>query len=78
MKSIVMLFDAAKGNFVKECIYTLPPKKALICAIKQYHNDFNTFNYPDDIEGIYKSNVIKDRLLFNLSDDLILYSQKAW
>ena len=77
MKSVVMLFDARKGEFVNEAIYTLSPMKAMISAVMQYKGDFNTQNYPSKLDGIYKSNVIKDRLLYNLSDDLIMYSQKA-
>jgi hypothetical protein len=77
MKSVVMLFDARKGEFVKEEIYTLSPMKAMISAVMQYKGDFNTQNYPSKLDGIYKSNVIKDRLLYNLSDDFIMYSQKA-
>lgn len=77
MKSVVMLFDARKGEFVKETIYTLSPMEAMISAVMQYKGDFNTQNYPSKLDGIYKSNVIKDRLLYNLSDDLIMYSQKA-
>lgn len=72
-----MLFDTRKGEFVKEAIYTLSPMKAMISAVMQYKGDFNTQNYPSELDGIYKSNVIKDRLLYNLSDDLIMYSQKA-
>ena len=72
MKSVVMLFDARKGEFIKEAIYTLSPMKAMISAVMQYKGDF-----PSKLDGIYKSNVVKDRLLYNLSDDLIMYSQKA-
>ena len=72
-----MLFDARKGEFVKEEIYTLSPRKAMINAVMQYKWNFNTQDYPSKLDGIYKSNVIKDRLLYNLSDDLIIYSQKA-
>lgn len=77
MKSIVMLFDARKGEFVKEEIYTLSPKKAMISAVMQYKGNFNTQDYPSKLDGVYKSNAVKDRLLYNLSDDLIMYSQKA-
>lgn len=77
MKSIVMLFDARKGEFVKEEIYTLSPRKAMISAVMQYKGNFNTQDYSSKLDGIYKSNIIKDRLLYNLSDDLIIYSQKA-
>ena len=77
MKSVVMLFDARKGDFIKEAIYSLPPRKALICAVMQYKGNFNTCKYPDDLEEIYKSNVIKDRLLYDINENLIMYSQKA-
>ena len=77
MKSVVMLFDGRKGEFVKEIIYTLSPRKALICAAMQYKGNFNTWEYPDDLEGIYKSKVIKDRLLYDIDENLIMYSQKA-
>ena len=49
----------------------------MISAVMQYKGNFNTQDYPSKLDGIYKSNIIKDRLLYNLSDDLIIYSQKA-
>ena len=72
-----MLFDATKGEFVEEYLYTLPPKKALICAINQHKGNFNTWEYPNDIEGIHKSNCVKGRLLFDIDEDRILYAQEA-
>ena len=77
MKSFVMLFDATKGEFVKEALYTLLPKKALITAVMQYKGNMNSEKYPKDLDGIYKSKVVKGRLLYNLTDNLIMYSQKA-
>lgn len=77
MKSVVMLFDATKGEFVKEAVYCLPPKKALICAVNQYKGNFNTWEYPNDMEGIHKSNCVKGRLLFDITEDLIMYAQEA-
>ena len=69
-----MLFDATKGDFVKEALYTLSPKKALITAVMQYKGNMNSEKYPKDLDGIYKS---KGRLLYDLTDNLTMYSQKA-
>ena len=77
MKSIVTLFDAKKGMFISEQLYSLPPMKALICAVEQYKGNFNTWDYPDKLDGIYKSNIIESGLLYNIND-LIMYSQEAW
>lgn len=49
MKSVVMLFDARKGEFVKEAICTLSPMKAMVSAVMQYKRDFNTQNYPSKL-----------------------------
>lgn len=77
MISFCMLFDATKGEFIQEARYTLPPKEALIAAVEQYKGNYNWWDYPKELEGIYKSNVIKDRLLYNITDDLIMYAQLA-
>lgn len=77
MKSFVMLFDATKGDFVKEALYTLSPKKALITAVMQYKENMNSEKYPKDLDGIYKSKAVKGRLLYDLTDNLTMYSQKA-
>jgi hypothetical protein len=74
-KSIVSVFDATKGEFTEEKMYYLPPKKALICEIMQRKGNYNTSNYPKNLDGIYKSKVIKDRLLYDFSENIILYSQ---
>ena len=77
MKSVVMLFDAIKGEFIKEAFYSLPPKKALIAAVMQYKGNTNTWEYPTDLDGIYKSHIIKDRLMYDITENLIMYAQKA-
>lgn len=77
MKSLVMLFDFEKGDFIKGSLYTLSPKKALICAVMQYKGDYNTANYPADLNGIYKSPSIKDRILFDVSENLTFCAQVA-
>ena len=75
MVSFVMLFDANEGMFIQEARYTLSPMEALIAAIEQYKGNYNTWEYPKTLNGVYKSNVIKDRLLYDISDNLVLYSQ---
>ena len=77
MNSLVMLFDATKGDFVKEALYTLQPKKALINAVMQYKGNMNSEKYPKDLDGIYKSKAAKGRLLYDLTYNLTMYSQKA-
>lgn len=77
MVSYCMLFDAKKGCFVSEGRYTLSPKKAMIAAVEQYKGNYNTFEYPKELDGIYESKVIKGRLLYNITDDLIMYAQLA-
>ena len=42
------------GMMPKVAIYTLPPKKALVCAIMQHvHKDYNTNSYPEEISGMW-------------------------
>ena len=77
MNSLVMLFDAKKGDFVQKALYSLPPKKALICAVMQYKGNINTWEYPKDLDGIYKSRMVKDRLLYDITDNLTMYAQRA-
>lgn len=77
-KVICMLFNAISGDFEKTAFYTgLTRERALICFKEQLQGNFNSWEYPESIDGVYKSNVIKDRLLYNLTDDLIIYAQYA-
>lgn len=76
-KTMVILWNMETGNAEKTAFYSLPIKKALICAINQYNGNFNTANYPADVNGIYKSKMIKDRLIYDISENLILTAQKA-
>lgn len=69
----VVLYDMANGaKEVKEALYTLPAKEALICAIEQNKGNYNWWDYPKNIEGIYPSKVIKGRLFYDITDNLIL------
>ena len=77
MVSFVMLFDANEGTFIQEERYTLSPMEAMIAAVEQYKGNYNTGEYPKTLDGVYKSNVVKDRLLYDISDHLVMYSQLA-
>jgi hypothetical protein len=77
-KSIIAgVWNAATGEFIHEALYHgITREKAIINIIKQFFNkDYCTWNYPDNIEGIHKSQVIKDRLLYDYTDNIIIYAQ---
>lgn len=79
-KSIIVSFwDANKPQTETSWLYTgISREKAIIYFIEQYFkNNYNTWMYPEKLTGIYKSNVIKDRLLYDYTDDIIIFSQYA-
>lgn len=75
--SIVMVFDASKGVFTEEQLFSLSPKKALIAFLEQRKSNYNTSSYPKDIEGVYKSSCYDStgRILYDLDDTHTVYSQ---
>ena len=74
----VTIWDGRGGSIVKECLYTnMTVKEALICGINQFRGNFNTWEYPKDMDGIYKSKMVKGRLLYDLSSDVSVYAQRA-
>ena len=75
MTSFVMIWDGNTGECIKSARYTLSPKKALIAAVMQYNGNYNTWEYPKDIKGIYKSKFVKGRLIYDISDRYVMYSQ---
>ena len=76
---IVGLWDAKKPEIETSYIYNgISREKAIICFINQYFNkNYNTWEYETQLNGIRKSNIIKDRLLYDYTDDLIIYAQYA-
>lgn len=77
-KVLVMIWDGRSGDFIKTSLYTnISVKQALINAVYQLKGNFNTWEYPTELDGIYKSKMVKDRLLYDISEDLVLYAQKA-
>ena len=77
MTSFVMLFDCYKGDFVKEARYTLSPMEALIAAVEQFKGNFNTMDYPKTLPEVYPSKAVKGRLLYDINEQYIMYSQPA-
>ena len=72
----VVLADMRTAEDVKEALYNLPVKKALIAAYMQYHGDYNWTKYPKDIEGIVKSKEIKGRYYLPITEDIVLRAQE--
>ena len=74
----VMLWDGRTGRDEQTSVYESETvKKALINAIMQYKGNYNTWDYPKDLDGIHKSNCVKGRLLYDISEDLVMYAQEA-
>lgn len=75
---IVQLWDANAGDFYRSALfYNTTPEKALIAYLEQMKGNFNTWTYPEDLEGIYKSQAVQDRILYDLTDDITVYAQRA-
>lgn len=80
MRSIFVIeFDMKTGKDTKTVLYNgITRKQGIINYIEQFkHNNYNTWNYPDDIQGIEKSYFINDRLLYQYDDNTIIYTQYA-
>lgn len=75
----VQLWDAsAGGDFYNGAIfYNMTAKAAMIAYLEQMRGNFNTWTYPKDLEGIYKSQAVQDRILYDLTDDITVYAQRA-
>lgn len=67
--STIFTLDEETGVIKRQSTYSLPPKKALIAFIRQSENDFNTWTYPDHIDGIRESNVAKDHYYWDDFDN---------
>ena len=59
MKTIIYSLEENNGKVIEESVYSLPPKQALIAFVKQLKNDFNTWLYPVNMDGIWESKRIK-------------------
>jgi hypothetical protein len=79
-KSILVIeYNIRTGKDVKTYLYHgITRKQGIINYIMQEkHNNFNTWEYPTSLDGIIKSNFIKDRILYQYNDNTIIYSQYA-
>lgn len=76
---LVGIWDANNLDIKTTYLYHgISRKQAIINFIHQYfNNDYNTMSYEKELSGIYKSNCIKDRLLYDYTEDIIIYSQYA-
>ena len=65
--------NATTGKIEEKAIYTLPALQALICYIEQKRNNFNTWTYPKQIEGIFptKAKLNTGVLYYNDGETLI-------
>jgi hypothetical protein len=71
----VMLWDAKQERITKILGYKAPSARvALVNAIEYYYGEFNTWKYPRDNDKIYSSHLVEGRLLYDISDDLTLYT----
>ena len=75
MTTSIIIWKGTTGKILKKAVYSLPIKEALIAAVEQYKGNYNFWTYPKELEGIYKSQIKKDRLLYDLTDDLTIAAQ---
>ena len=50
--TIYILWD--NGNIEEIAEYSMEPKKALIAFLQQTRGNYNTYDYPSDMVGIYE------------------------
>ena len=67
MKTSVYSMDEKSGVIIIVADYSIEPKKALIAYVMQQQGDWNTWTYPDHIEGIRESAKAKNHYYY---DDL--------
>ena len=66
MLSLIYELKEGNPNMRKIAAYSISPKKALICYIMQYiYNDFNTWEYPEELDGIRASDTVKDHWYYD-------------
>lgn len=66
MSKILSLKEGESG--IKElAIYSLPPKKAMVCFIEQFiRKNFNTWEYPEEIEGMRESTTVGNHWYYDV------------
>lgn len=66
MSKILSLKEGESG--IKElAIYSLPPKKAMVCFIEQFlRGNYNTWEYPEEIEGMRESDTVGNHWYYDV------------
>ena len=63
---------AEDGKIEEKAIYTIDSKKALIAYIMQdIKKNFNTWAYPEDMEGIRESKTVKNHFYYDYKNIVI-------
>lgn len=66
-KTVIYTLTEGEPGVRKRVEYTLPPKKALVCYVEQYiNNNWNTWEYPEEIKGMRESQTIKDHWYYDV------------
>jgi hypothetical protein len=72
MNTLINIYDKETGELKHSCLFTANTKQALINHIRQaIHNDYNTWNYPEHIEGIKESTTKQGVLYYEYENQII-------
>lgn len=68
MKSKIVILKN-NGQIDDAAIYSLPPKEALVAFVMQYFDyNFNTWEYPDIIKGMWESSTVPNHWYWEWGD----------
>ncbi len=57
------------GDVINVCEYSIEPKPAMVAYLMQtIHHNYNTWQYPEVIDGMYQSNVCPDNWYYDMPD----------
>ena len=66
MVSMIYMLEEGK-EMSQVASYSLPPKEALVCFIKQYlEGDYSTWLYPESIPGMRESTTVPDHWYYDI------------
>jgi len=78
MTTIIRVMDEKTGQITVGAIYTLNPKKAMVCFIEQYINkNQNWWTYPEIITGMKESLIRPDTWNYDNGDIILQAYQEA-
>ena len=69
MKAMIYELKETCGTMNKLAEYTLDPKDALVSFIMQSRKNFNTWDYPKEIKGMWQSNMAPNHWYFDDFDN---------